>query len=423
MWWRVDVHLLYLSEKDTTRRATFMTSGTPLSNRPATPPPAPQSQTSDAVAIDQTDDLPSGIDDTVVSEDEAVRAPNITSPPRVSKVMQGIPAQASVPPPLVNQPTITGSVIPTPFEPPQFVAPQEIFGPPQSVRSVEDPSPTTLHDSPSTASSPALGSSRAITPNQAAESHSLVAPSPLGSSQVVPHIIVTPPTVAEPSCSVLGSSQVVTPHQSDVTSAEHIVSSNSGATVAMTTSYKHRSRGTKTPSTQIRRDSIDGAPDVMLSLSPSGYQPSQQQEPLVTPMEAVSTTPSASPSPDDLIVPSSQSSLEDCLEIPMETTTNIPSTPSGDVPTNSSPQRSLGEPLAISMEPGTNSTSNRFQFAPRVIPYYTIDRSDLPSWLLDSGRLDFVLEVEGGDLWKKLIVTWLRQERRVGFGLDAKLVS
>ena len=149
----------------------------------------------------------------------------------------------------------------------------------------------------------------------------------------------------------------------------------------------------KPRSTQIRRESIDGAPDIILSLSPSGYQLSEQQGPLVTPMETVSTTPSASSSPDELIVPSSQSSLEDCLEIPMEAAIDIP------------------------------PTSNRFQFAPRVIPNYTIDRSDLPSWLLGSGRLDFVLEVEGGDLWKKLIVTWLRQERRVGFGLDAKIVS
>jgi len=56
-----------------------------------------------------------------------------------------------------------------------------------------------------------------------------------------------------------------------------------------------------------------------------------------------------------------------------------------------------------------------------VIPTFNIDRSDLPSWLLERGRLDSVLSVEAGEIWEKLITTWLRQERRLGFGLNEQL--
>ncbi|KAF9777724.1 hypothetical protein BJ322DRAFT_992316, partial [Thelephora terrestris] len=49
------------------------------------------------------------------------------------------------------------------------------------------------------------------------------------------------------------------------------------------------------------------------------------------------------------------------------------------------------------------------------------DKSDFPSWFDDREKLDYVLSVEGGELWKRLIAAWIRQERRVGFGLNEKL--
>ena len=47
----------------------------------------------------------------------------------------------------------------------------------------------------------------------------------------------------------------------------------------------------------------------------------------------------------------------------------------------------------------------------------------MPSWLLEYGRLDSILSVEAGGLWEKLITTWVRQERRLGFGLNEDIVS
>ena len=87
-----------------------------------------------------------------------------------------------------------------------------------------------------------------------------------------------------------------------------------------------------------------------------------------------------------------------------------------------SSQHSLEDFLTIPVDLPPGMAPKHFRFAPRVIPAYSIDRSDFPSWLIERGRLDYVLSVEAGDIWEKLITTWLRQERRLGFGMNEKIV-
>lgn len=194
-----------------------MLSGRTLLNHQETSSSAQLPQTSDVMAIDRTDDLPPVIDATVVGEDEAIGDPSVGPS---SEAMQVVPAQAPV-----SLPSITGSVIPTPFEPPQSIVSHELSAPPQSVGSVGEPSLiTTL-----TLDEPSI-----VTSSSVLESPSLVTPSPLGSPQVTPHQIAISSIIAEPSCHILGSSQVIAPRQFDATPTESV----SGATVTPTSAYK-----------------------------------------------------------------------------------------------------------------------------------------------------------------------------------------
>jgi len=358
------------------------------------------------------------------------------------------------------------------FDPPQFAAPHEIFSPPQFANSIEDSAvvfapahhesplatrlvledlPTT-HESSFVAPSPILEPSRAVTPRQVPEPHSLLAPSPLGSSQAVTHQAATIPTVTQP-LAIIEPPKTISPQQTNPSQEfalqheitgplpqviqgpqaavvypspnlmEDITNDSLGLTAVPTSAYKLWHTPTAAPPIQTRRDSIEGVPDIALFLSPSGYQFSPQDDPLVSPAESILTvpsTPSTTPSPDELVIPLPQQSLEEYMATPMETLMSIPTTPFIDDP-NAPP--SIEEHSAITVGLEADTVPNCFRFAPRVIPDYHIDRSDFPSWLLERGRLDFVLSVEAGDIWKKLITTWLRQERRVGFGLNEKLVS
>ena len=157
----------------------------------------------------------------------------------------------------------------------------------------------------------------------------------------------------------------------------------------------------------------------MMTLGGSGYElatRSPQPDPSIAPR---STTPSF----DGLIIPSSQRSLEEFLTIPEEIEMNIPNTLPAEEPTTPSSQHQIEEPLTTPTSSEITTTQpKRLHFAPRVIPSYSIDRSDFPSWLLERGRLDYVLSVEAGDIWKKLITVWLKQERRLGFGLNENIV-
>ena len=182
---------------------------------------------------------------------------------------------------------------------------------------------------------------------------------------------------------------------SQVPQAAQVVDAGSSSLAgpAEATSSHYKTRGPGKTIGQSRRDSIEGAPDVILTLGGSGYELSGQPDtPTALPTATSSTSTPTTPL-DDLIVPSSQQSLKEVLTIPPGTDAVI------------------------------NKSSGISRFAPRVIPEFDHNLSDFPSWLHDRGRLNAVLEVEAGDLWKKLIGLWLQQGRRLAYGLNNKIVS
>ena len=95
----------------------------------------------------------------------------------------------------------------------------------------------------------------------------------------------------------------------------------------------------------------------------------------------------------------------------------------GSNPLNTSPAESaLSSPRQTS-EGRSNVINGISRFTPRVVPKFEMDRSDFPSWFNNHDRLTTILDVAGGDLWKKLIYLWLRQERRLAFGLNEAIVG
>ena len=437
-----------LSESPSEQGATSSSASCPGTSRPA---------------AEQPTEPPPGIDATMVDEGDAAGVP---PPSQVFETMQAVPAQPSIPPPPASQPSVAmslppgpnpgASVLPQISELPQFVSPQEIFAPPQSLEtgsptfasshvpeqfqttppghappSLVDESPV-VTTPPSVTLSLVFGSSHVVAPHQIDASPVVATPSliphtpVLGSPQVVNQhrpdasSMVTVPPLTTPS-PVVESSQTVTPPQvnsSQELGSQHQITDpspqvihnpqtavvshssdptggNFGAAVTTTSAYKPKARAATNTSTRSRRDSIEGAPDIILTLGGAGYEiatPQSQREPPVTFAENNVDTPidAPSPSPDELMIPSSQRTIEECLTIPTEGQANV---------------------------------LNPFHYAPRIVPDYSIERSDFPSWLLERGRLDYVLSVEAGDVWEKLITTWLRQERRLGFGLNERLVG
>ncbi|KAF9778391.1 hypothetical protein BJ322DRAFT_1025103 [Thelephora terrestris] len=315
----------------------------------------------------------------------------------------------------------------------EFISPQEIFGIPMSIEFTADNISTTSPVAvqlPSIAPSP-LDFPRVTTPHQ-----TTIAPvvsGPLLVTPLEPSQAVVSPLASEITDLVSSSDALGSPHQAknhsvvdklsgthDLPQAPQVVGPHpaEGATNGMSgttrSTYKTRVWTEGALAIQSRRDSVEGAPDVILTLGGSGYElPGRPYDsPLSTASSATSHHLKQTTTPfDNLIVPSSQQSLEGVLTIPVEINTTLSSI--------------SGEPAIPPQEEHLEASSPVVRklslFTPRIIPTYHIDRSDIPSWLIDRGRLDFILSVEAGGLWEKLIMTWLRQERRLGFGLDEKI--
>lgn len=398
---------------------------------------------------------PPEINTTTVNEEEIANASNVT-PPQPFETTQTIPPETPIR--VDNQPPTTifrspsgdpGSSMPPQVpETPQFVTPEQIFAPssiepnndtivvPQTIATplattfpvLEFPQTVALHQvtvyptSPEphlVASSLTLGTPKAVIPHQTIviPESPLVTPHPVleFSQTVVPHQpVISPEHRASDPPQVNHDPQSITRHPSDPT--KEITNDNLG--VAAEGGYKLRGQAVTT-ATRSRRDSVEGAPDITLTLGVSGYEivacPSQPD--ISTPL---SITPSSTAPPlGELIVPSPEQLPEE-LTIPEDVEMNPPDISlTGELPS----QQSLDEPSTPAVSETVITTSKKFYFTPRVIPNCVVDRSDFPSWLLESRRLDCVLSVEAGDLWKKLITTWLMQERRLGFGLNEKIVS
>ena len=280
-------------------------------------------------------------------------------------------------------------------------------------------------------------------------------PHEVATSSVTPQSAGVVSATSDP-LQVINTNRTASPNSPNLTG----VTGDAGTMATGRNTYKIRNQTNTTAGNRTRRDSIEGAPDVVLTLSGSGYELSDE------PISSTAPT-SAAPSvivplgtstavPDDSIVPSSQQSLEEVLTIPAPTSAApsviVPLDTSTAAPDDSivpSSQQSLEEVLTIPTEtgasffnaslpgkatlplsqtlPGGSSINAKHcgssRFAPRIIPNYQINRSDFPSWFHESRRLDAVLNVEAGGLWEKLIKLWLQQERKLKFGLDPTVVS
>ena len=324
------------------------------------------------------------------------------SPPRLAGAVSVVPQHAPAP---------SSSAVGTP-------SPVGVWGGPALPRRSGADGPGFPARSPILVHPPVLDSREVVMSDQAAAIlESSLDVSSQNSHIVAPRQAVISPMTTQtphlaPALLAPGFSQATTPREApplahNLTAAPHSQIPRAAQTVSVDSSsstgpaedarstYKTRVPGETVG--QSRRNSIEGAPDVILTLGGSGYELSKQpdisvQLPTTTSStSALPTTPTTSL--DDLIVPSSQQSLEEVLTIPPETDTVV----------------SKGSGIS--------------RFAPRVIPKFNHNWSDFPSWFHNRKRLDAVLDVEAGDLWKKLIGLWLQQERRLAFGLDDKIVS
>ena len=218
----------------------------------------------------------------------------------------------------------------------------------------------------------------------------------LGPSRTTAPRVISPIAHQPPTVSTLPQVRPADRSISIPGSMDGAVSSGAGTPVpAEKSHYKVRNPTNGTTIAQSRRDSIEGAPGIILTLGARGYVLSGKPDvPTAPPFTSSSTGPPTPAPSDEPVVPPPQHSLEDS-----ELTTSADS------------------------DGVTAASFHRFIFAPRDIPDYDIDRSDFPSWFHEHGRLDSILSVEAGELWEKLITTWLRQERRLCFGLDRHIVS
>ena len=88
-----------------------------------------------------------------------------------------------------------------------------------------------------------------------------------------------------------------------------------------------------------------------------------------------------------------------------------------------SSQQSLEEDLTIPSETDAGIIKGISRFAPRIIPEFRLDQSDFPSWFDDRARFKAIQEVAWGGAFGRNFYLWLRQERKLAFGLNETIVS
>lgn len=313
----------------------------------------------------------------VIRESSRHVIPPVLEPNTVTPGQTATPTIVHQPLSLVD-PTILGSAtVPTKTAAP-VIAHQlvPLVNPPflESAQAVPDQtisSPVVLDSVPLAA--PVLGASQTITPNAIRpitnQNESLDGPPslPEPSHMVAPNEVF--PQRPVPLHPIQKPRPATVQHSSDLTGGE--TRNGSGGTMTTKGTYKPQHNVRLTTASQAQRNSIDGAPDIILLLGPSGYE---VIDPPVTSTGSdtdVSTTPS-SRSPlststlEDFVVPSSQPQ-EELLVIPAETETVVPTTLSSDGLTVHSE-----DPLPV---PAVSkaSTPGRFHLALRAIPTYSLD--------------------------------------------------
>ena len=325
---------------------------------------------------------------TTVDDAEIDEISDVVSPLHLAEVVPTTPPRAPTPPPTAGLLSLGNAIegpAASPWEIPEHLQPTKSITNNPNLISSEIPQFPLPTPSLVLVPPPILDSCEVAVLDQAAV---ILGPAPDISSQIsqtiVPHQLVNSPMTAQvlhlvPAPPAPGPSQAATPCQfSPVTLT---------GPAAVSSTFKTHEPGI---TSQSRRNSIKGAPDVILMLSGSGYELLGQLDISI----ALHTATAAPTTPlDDLVIPLSQQSLKGVLTIP------------------------LGTDAIISKGSGMS------RFAPHVIPKFNHNKSDFPSWLHEHKRLNTILKVEAGDLWKKLIGLWLQQERQLAFGLNDEIVS
>ena len=319
---RVHIRLIFIAEKGTSRRNKFLLEDDPDTMpevEPETTPKASSSQTvSTGVASSQRSAQPS-------------RSQGSQEPPAQPSTSEGPTPQSPMPAPPVTPQAVTIEAA----QPPPLPTPG-------SVGAVE------LSQVP-------------INPSQLSVS----------TPQVVtqPHVVVEPPQpIPDPVTSQAGALSV-NPQSSLTTNA------TSSATTPKT---RYRVwNPTTTPSTApSRRDSIIGAPEMIVDTADGGQD------------IIVDLTGLISFEGDDLVshVSSSQKTADG--------------------------SRELSPPPAESQQ----SRPTADQSAPiRTLPQLDVDKEDLPTWMVKKGQWKYVTSTAGGTTWENLLRVYMIQERRLEF--------
>ena len=142
--------------------------------------------------------------------------------------------------------------------------------------------------------------------------------------------------------------------------------------------YRVRSPKTINPGKPSRRDSIDGAPEIVVDVVDN------QREIVVDLREYINLEI------DDGIshVSSSQKTADQCRE--------------------------LSPPPPDPQSHASTTTQPRFA-STRTLPQLDIDSEDLPAWMTKKGQWKYVASAAGGAAWENLLRVYMNQERRLEF--------
>lgn len=218
--------------------------------------------------------------------------------------------------------------------------------------------------------------SQAITKPSQEPSQALVKPPPVTTEP--PQSVSEPPKVSEVIPMDTRPDPAVTPPSQPLMK---VVNATSNIPVPGVP-YRVRNTTTVPSEGRSRRDSIDGAPEMVVD--------SIDEEITVDLRNYISFE-----SDDETHVSSSQKSVDECREL---------SPPPSDSQRQSS---SVGTTEGNTSQPGSASS--------RTLPQLDVDEDDFLSWMMKKGQWRYVVSTAGGTAWEGLLKLYINQERRLEF--------
>jgi hypothetical protein len=200
--------------------------------------------------------------------------------------------------------------------------------------------------------------------------------------------------------SVNPSQVVVEPPQPTIKPSESVPPQSHTSTLppGLAPKGSYRARG---PAHASRRDSIDGAPGIIVDLvdPPMG-----------------SETPYQAPVDDD--APEIIVDLRDYIDLESDSDdgTHVSSSQkTADGSRKLSPPSSVSRQQHSGVKKAANVSNQAQSTATRTHPVLNIDEEDLPTWMLKKGQWKYIASTAGGPTWEKLLKLYMQQERRLEF--------